>query len=352
MLALEGYPLGLRFRFLEPTREPPVNGLGEVVRASFGDHDALKRFAEGLDVVTYEFENVPLPAVQVLSGCTLLRPPTRALEVAQDRVLEKRAFEKLGIPTASWFVVDGRDELDTAVAHLGLPALLKTRRMGYDGKGQAVIRSLDECEHVWRRFEGKPLILERHVAFQRELSVLGVRSGSGEIRFYPLVENDHRQGILRVARAPAASLDATLGDKAQGYARSLMEALDYVGVLALELFQEDGELLANEMAPRVHNSGHWTLDGARCSQFENHLRAVCGFRLGSTDARDYSAMVNLIGRLPPLERLLEVPGARVHLYDKRERAGRKLGHVNLTGANEAQVDALLEQLAAVIGPGD
>ena len=351
MLALEGRPLGLRFRFLEPAVDPAVAELGEWVRAEYDDQEALGAFAEGLDVVTYEFENVPVEAVRALTDRVGVFPPPGALRVAQDRVHEKQVFETVGIPTADYAPVSDREDLESAVARLGFPSVLKTRRLGYDGKGQAVLRGRDDLEDAWQRLGERPLILERFVDFSRELSILGVRSRDGLSAFYPLVENEHRGGILRVSVAPAPVVSETLQAKAEARARALMDSLDYVGVMALELFQHGDELLANEVAPRVHNSGHWTLDGAWCSQFENHLRAVCGLPLGSTAPRGHSAMVNLIGEVPPRERLLGLDGVRLHLYGKEPRAGRKLGHVNILGSDPAEVRERVERVEVVVGKG-
>jgi 5-(carboxyamino)imidazole ribonucleotide synthase len=271
-------------------------------------------------------------------------PSPAALHVAQDRVSEKQAFEKLAIPTAAYVPVEARGDLGGAAARLGLPAVLKTRQWGYDGKGQTVIRAHAEMDAAWERLGGRPLILERLVPFNRELSIVGVRGRDGSSAFYPLVENEHRGGILHLTLAPAPLLTETLQQRAEGYLRRLMDSLDYVGVLALELFQDGDELLANEMAPRVHNSGHWTMDGAACSQFENHLRAVCGLPLGPTSPLGHAGMLNLIGTLPPRERILAIPGARLHLYDKAPRPGRKLGHVNVVADDPAHVRAALEEV--------
>jgi 5-(carboxyamino)imidazole ribonucleotide synthase len=346
MLALEGYRLGLRFRFLDPSPDGPASGLGEIVVAPYDDADALPVFSRGLDVATYEFENVPVTTARALDARVPVLPPPGALQVAQDRVTEKQAFETLGIPTATFVPVDHREELDAAAARVGLPAVLKTRRWGYDGKGQIVLRSHAEIPQAWEKLGGRPLILERLVRFARELSVIGVRGKDGVAAFYPLMENEHRNGILHQTIAPAPVVSEPLQRKAERYLGELMERLEYVGVLALELFQEGDELLANEMAPRVHNSGHWTLDGAACSQFENHLRAICGLPLGSTAALGYAGMVNLVGVVPPVERLLAIPGARLHLYDKAPRPRRKLGHVNVLAEDPAALRESLERIEA------
>ncbi|WP_105317347.1 5-(carboxyamino)imidazole ribonucleotide synthase [Thermus tenuipuniceus] len=329
MLALAGYPLGLSFRFLDPSPEACAGQVGELVAGDFLDEEALRRFAEGLELVTYEFENVPVEAARFLEARLPVFPPPKALEVAQDRLAEKTFMHSLGIPTPPFRRVDGLRELREGLEALGFPALLKTRRGGYDGKGQALLTSSEEAERAFHALGGGGLILEGYVSFQRELSLLGVRSRTGEMAFYPLVENRHQGGILRLSLAPAPGVSPTLQQKAEAYARNAMEALGYVGVLALELFQVGEELLFNEMAPRVHNSGHWTLEGAETSQFENHLRALLGLPLGSTAPRGYSAMANLIGVKPDFPQVLALPGAHLHWYGKEVRPGRKVGHITL-----------------------
>ena len=319
MLGLAGIPLGLRFRFLDPSPAAPAAAVGELVVGAYDDRDALARLAAGADVVTYEFENVPARAARAV-GAT---PDARALDELQDRLVEKRLFRRLGIPTAEF-------------EQPRLPALAKARRLGYDGKGQRRIESLAELA------DGE--LAEEVVDFRRELSVLAVRSTTGETAFYPLVENVHADGILRLSRVPAAGAPEA---EARDYATRLLDDLGYAGVLALELFEtRDGTLLANEAAPRVHNTGHWTIEGAVTSQFENHLRAILGLPLGPAEAVAPAAMVNLIGETPPLERLLAIPGAHVHLYGKEPRPGRKLGHVTLVGDEVERLDA-----ASLLGLG-
>jgi 5-(carboxyamino)imidazole ribonucleotide synthase len=344
MLALAGYPLGLRFRFFDHSAQAPAGHLAELQVGEFEDSVALERFAADLDVVTYEFENVPLASVQRLAERLRVYPPPRALEVSQERLTEKTFFRELGVPTAPFEPVDGRADLTRAAARLGLPAVLKTRRHGYDGKGQTVLRTSEDVARGWDTFGQVPLILEGFVRFARELSLLAVRGLQRQICFYPLVENHHRAGMLRLSHAPALNAER-LQTAAEDFARRLLEALDYVGVLALELFEVDGQLLANEMAPRVHNSGHWTIEGAATSQFENHLRAILGWPLGSTEMTAHAAMVNLIGVAPTPEKLLEVRGARLHWYGKTEKAGRKVGHDTLLGQNRLELD---RRVAAVI----
>ena len=333
MLALAGYPLGLRFRFLDPAAEAPAEQVAERVSGAYEDIVALEQFAPGLDLVTYEFENVPVETARFLAQRLPVLPPPEALEAAQDRVTEKSFFRKAGLSTAPFEAADSRQELATAVGRLGLPAVLKTRRYGYDGKGQFLLREPDDVPRAWEKLGGVPLVLEGFVSFEREVSLLGVRSRTGEVAFYPLVENHHRDGMLRLSLAPAPGLTTELQAEAEDHGRRVLEALNYVGVLAIEFFQvggdQGGRLLANEMAPRVHNSGHWTIEGAETSQFENHLRALLGLPLGSPAARGHSAMLNLIGTIPESAALLALPGAHLHLYGKTPRPGRKLGHLTL-----------------------
>jgi len=344
MLALAGYPLGLHFRFLDPSPEAPVGRIAQRVTADYSDHAALDKFASGLELVTYEFENVPVEAAKFLAERVPVYPPPAALEAAQDRLSEKNLFQELAISTTEFLPVPKRADLDPAVGQLGLPAVLKTCRMGYDGKGQWFLRTAEDIAKVKAELPKVPLILERFVSFTRELSILAVRSGSGETAFYPLVENHHRGGILRLSLAPAPQLDPRVQRVAEDIARRVMEALKYVGVLAIEFFEHQGRLLANEMAPRVHNSGHWTIEGAITSQFENHLRAVIGLPLGSTGAAGHCAMVNLIGDLPESSEVLTVPDAHLHLYGKAARRGRKLGHVTLRAASPERLALRLSEL--------
>jgi len=352
MLGLAGIPLGLRFHFLEPAPDPPAGEVGEVIALPYDSPRGLDSLAASADLVTYEFENVPAGAsLGLLERGVPVYPPPAALEMAQDRLAEKEGFTSLGIPTVPFRPVDSLEGLRMGVEALGLPAVLKTRRLGYDGKGQRVMRVPAEVKPAWEELGARGgLILEGFVSFRRELSLLAVRGRDGAVEAYPLVENSHRDGILVLSRAPAPEVPSALQARALEYARRLLQRLDYVGVLALELFQVGDELLANEIAPRVHNSGHWTQDGAETSQFENHLRAVCGLPLGSTKPRGYSAMVNLLGSLPELPPLLRLPGVHLHLYGKSPRPGRKLGHLNVTGETPGELASRLASLAPLL-PG-
>jgi 5-(carboxyamino)imidazole ribonucleotide synthase len=349
MLALAGYQLGIEFRFFDPSSGAPVGQIGELVAADYGDHAALERFLEGVDVVTYEFESIPLSTVAFVAERVKVYPPVKALETAQDRLLEKKLFEELGIPTPPWAAIDTLSELEKFVSRLGLPVVVKTRRMGYDGKGQAVIRDKTSLEAAWKRLAGAPLLVEKYVSFQHELSVIGVRDPRGREVFYPTIENVHGEGILRKSRAPAPNATPEASALAIAYCQRLMDRLEYVGVLALELFSVDGGLLANEMAPRVHNSGHWTIEGAETSQFENHLRAVLSLPLGTTSLRGASVMLNIIGHIPSREKVLSVEGAHLHLYGKAPTEKRKVGHVTLVGRSPRDLErgtAVLEALVA------
>jgi len=347
MLALAGYPLGLEFRLLDPVPDACGGQVAELMVGAMDDTYALERFCNGLDVVTLEWENVPVEAAKFIAERVPVYPPPQALEASQDRLVEKSMFARLGIETAPFLAVDGPANLAPAVAQMGTPAVLKTRRLGYDGKGQWLLREDKDAEGV-APFVVVPCILEGFVRFERELSILAVRSTTGETRFYPLVENHHREGILRVSYAPAPHVSKKLQSQAEDIAARVLDELGYVGLLAIELFQVDDRLLANEMAPRVHNSGHWSIEGAVTSQFENHVRAVAGLPLGSTEIVASSAMVNLIGDHPPLETMLALPGAHVHFYGKEPRAGRKIGHVTFVDDDESKLRKSVEHLQGLI----
>jgi 5-(carboxyamino)imidazole ribonucleotide synthase len=349
MLALAAHPLGIECRFLDPKDPRSAGAVGDLLAAPYDDPDALDRFVTGLDAVTYEFENVDVAAAEHLEQRVPVRPGCRALQVAQDRLAEKTFFRDHGIDTAPFAAADSLVELRAAAEEVGLPALVKTRRFGYDGKGQARILGPDDLDRAWDEVGGVPLLVERFIEFERELSILAVRGPAGHVRCWPLVENVHGDGILRHSRAPAPALTPALTGRAEEYARRLLEDLDYVGVLALELFQVGDALLANEMAPRVHNSGHWTIEGAVTSQFENHVRAVLDLPLGETATLGHAAMVNLIGDLPAVAAVLAIPHAHLHLYGKEPRPGRKVGHVTVRHDDPAVVERAVEQLRTLDG---
>jgi 5-(carboxyamino)imidazole ribonucleotide synthase len=256
-------------------------------------------------------------------------PIASALEMAQDRLVEKQTLERAGIDVAPFAQIDSTDDVRVASENLGYPLILKRRRGGYDGKGQAVVLHESQVDDAFYKLGSEDLIAEQLISFDRELSIVAIRGKDGSFAAYPLVENHHKDGILRLSLAPAPDLDPFLQRSAEAFAERLMQSLDYVGVLTLELFEFDERLLVNEVAPRVHNSGHWTIDGAETSQFENHIRACLGLPLGRTDAVGWSAMVNLIGEVPEVARIARTPGAHIHLYGKEPRPGRKLGHVTI-----------------------
>jgi 5-(carboxyamino)imidazole ribonucleotide synthase len=340
MLELAGRPLGLRLELLAE-------------HTSAADAEAPRGFANAMDVVTYESESWCPANVRRAAGAAPVWPPLAALEQGQDRLHERRFFARLGLPSPRWELVDDARGLGAAVARLGGPCVLKTRRGGYDGKGQWPIRTAADVERAARECAGRPALLEEWVPFRRELSQLSVRARDGEVRHYPLVENHHEKGCLVLTRAPAARVTPALAAEAERMTTALLEELDYVGVLALELFELEpfefgGRLLANELAPRVHNSGHWTIEGAETSQFENHLRAITGLPLGSTRALGTSVMLNLLGALPPPERVLAVPGAHLHVYGKAPAPRRKLGHVTLRATDEPELARRLAELCARI----
>jgi len=349
MLALAGYPMGLSFTFLEPASNSSAGQVGEQLVGPYDDPELLARLGADSDLVTFEFESVPEQSARAILSHSPVFPPPGALLLGQDRLLEKRLFERLGIQAAEFAAVDTLGDLDRAIDQVGLPARLKTRRLGYDGHGQARITEREEAEFAWDKAGGLPSILEREVGFDRELSILGVRSTAGEVALYPLTQNHHQDSILRLSLAPAPGIGSQLQASAEEICRLILEELAYQGVLAVELFQVGERLFANEIAPRVHNSGHWTMNGAATSQFENHLRAGLGWKLGSTAAIGHSAMVNLLGDLPDPARVLAVAGAHLHLYGKSPRPGRKLGHVNLTGADPVAVTAASVEVAEVVG---
>ncbi len=363
MLALSGAPLGLRFLVMDTAPDACAGQYVPMLVGDYRDETMLAQFAQQVDVVTFDFENVPAESAQWLSERVAVFPNPRALAIAQDRLAEKTLFRELGIPVPEFAPVASREELDAAIARIGLPCILKTRRLGYDGKGQFRIRKSGDVNYgrgseradagsAWEALGAQAhtvgLILEAFVPFERELSVVAVRSRDGEFRSWPLTENWHVDGVLSASLAPAQA-DPELVATAFGYARRLAESLDYVGVFALELFCRDGQLLANELAPRVHNSGHWTIEGAETSQFENHLRAVLGLPLGDTRMLGHSCMLNWIGELPEPMAVLRETGGHWHDYGKSSRAGRKVGHATIRANSAAELVTALERVGEVSG---
>lgn len=349
MIALAGYPLGLNFVILDPDPNAGASDLSEHLLGAYDDPALLALLAEKADVVTYEFENVPAHVAAFLSSHTTVYPPANALAVAQDRLHEKNFFNELGIETAPFAAIDSLADLQQAMTSIGYPAILKSRRFGYDGKGQVVIKSVDELAAAWEAMQGAASIIEGFVPFRREVSIIAARRPSGDIVFYPLSENQHSGGILRIA---TACQNDPQQQKAEDYVRLLLEKLGYVGVIALELFDVDGHLLANEFAPRVHNSGHWTIEGSETSQFENHLRAIADLPLGSTKTHGHAAMVNFIGGLPDSEQVLAIENAHLHLYDKSPRKGRKVAHATLRSDDSLQFESALQQIAGLADATD
>jgi 5-(carboxyamino)imidazole ribonucleotide synthase len=348
MMALAGYPLGLDFLFLDPSDAPPAAQLAPVLKSAFTDDASLRVLARRCEVVTIDWENVSVAALRKLKADTRVSPPPAAIATAQDRVSEKRLFEKLGITTTRWRAVGNRRQLTAAVREIGLPGVLKTRRMGYDGKGQAVVRTAADLERAWMQLGQVPSLYEELVSFDQEVSVIGVRGRDGECRVYPLNHNVHADGILRLTRAPYGS--PRLNRLAAQHIRAVMEHFHYVGILTIEFFVRGGRLVANEMAPRVHNSGHWTIEGAVTSQFENHLRAILGLPLGETQAKGHSAMINLIGTMPGRSALLCHAGVHLHDYGKEARPGRKLGHLTVVEHDAARCERRARRLLAELAP--
>ncbi|HEY6823106.1 MAG TPA: 5-(carboxyamino)imidazole ribonucleotide synthase [Steroidobacteraceae bacterium] len=339
MLALAGYPLGLEFLCLDPSADAPAGQVAPLLHGAFTDRRLLARLARQCEVITFDWENVSVSGLAGIARRHRVRicPPVAALQTGQDRVAETRLFERLRIPTTRWQAVDSRRELARAMAAVGVPGVLKTRRLGYDGKGQAVIRTAADAERGWAELGRVPLLYEEYVPFDCEVSIIGARSLRGETAVYPLCGNVHGAGVLRLTRAPYGP--ARWQRRATRYLERVLAHFRYSGILTIEFFVRRGLLIANEMAPRVHNSGHWTIEGATTSQVENHLRAILGLPLGSTRARGFSAMVNLIGEQPPRRRLLALAGVHLHDYGKRARPGRKMGHCTVVEPTAAARDA-------------
>ena len=331
-------------RFVDPSASPPAAACGEVIQRPFDDPHALEELASSCDVITYEFENVPVAALQAIEHKVPVYPPTAALRQSQDRLDEKRLFDRLDIPLPGYRVIDSREDIVSAVADLGLPLVIKTRRFGYDGKGQFVVRKPDDIDAAWKTLGGSPLIAEQWIAFDFEISCIGVRNVSGDVAIYPLARNVHKDGILHTSVSP---VDApALAERAETYVRRLLGHLDYVGVLALEMFVMDDDLFANEFAPRVHNSGHWSIEGSATSQFRNHLLAIMDRPLGSVASLGHAGMVNLIGEIPDAARSLDE--GVLHDYGKAPRPGRKLGHITVTAETAAARDELVDIIARTV----
>ncbi len=352
MLAHSVKHLGIQCTVLDPHRACCARSQCDQIVGNYDDIESLKQLALESDVVTYEFENVSASAA-VIEDIAEIHPSTKALAVAQDRHIERQMFDDLGIAIPKYEPIDDLESLEAALQSVGTPAILKARRLGYDGKGQVLINDPEHGADALKTIGEVPAILDQFVAFEREISIVAARDKAGNIVFYPLAENVHRGGILRVSKAPAREVSEAVDIQAQDAARKILEKFDYVGVLAVEFFQigkgNDARLVANEIAPRVHNTGHWTIEGAQTSQFENHMRAVMGMDLGSTDPIGHSAMVNIIGNEPRPGALDAMPEAFVHMYGKAPRSGRKIGHVTLNASSADELDALLERFTRVVG---
>lgn len=340
MLGHAAHDLGMQCIFVDPSDSPPAQECGEILQAPFDDPAALAHLARTCDVVSYEFENVSVEALKSIGASVPVYPPPDALQHAQDRLAEKRLFQGLGIPLPAFYAVESRADLDAAVAAVGLPMVLKTRRFGYDGKGQVVIKNSTELEHAWDTLGGAALIAEAWVPFDYEVSAIGARNPAGEIISYPLSQNRHIGGVLHSSRAPLQN--ETLRQRADDYLQRILEKLDYVGVLALELFVASDQLLANEFAPRVHNSGHWTIEGAAPSQFTAHLLAITGADLTPPHLRGFAGMLNLLGEIPDVARGL--PMGALHDYGKEPRPGRKLGHITVLADSSDERDRQLAEI--------
>ena len=350
MMALAGYPLNLQCLFLDRSADMPAAQVAPTLIGEFTDEKRLRELATRCEVLSFDWENVSVAALRNATRGTRTRiaPPLRALAVAQDRLSEKRLFGRLGIPTTRYAAVDSLVSLQRAVTEIGLPGVLKTRRLGYDGKGQCVLRQARDVAAAWQALGGAPLLYEEFIPFDYEVSIIGARGRRGELAFYPLCLNRHHQGILRITSAPFDN--QRLQRAAERYLRAALKELRYVGVLTIEFFVRNGQLVANEMAPRVHNSGHWTIEGAVTSQFENHLRAIAGFPLGDTAAVGHSGMINLIGRVPTHATLLGTPRLHLHDYGKSARANRKVGHLTVVGATARQRDSQIRAVFRRIYP--
>ena len=339
MMALAGYPLGIRCQFLDQSADAPAAQVAPILLGDLKDSDKIGVLARANEVLTFDWENVPASALKGLARRTPIRPSVESLSISQDRLQEKALFKELRIPVTPHAAVDSLEDLRRAASQLGRPGILKTRRLGYDGKGQHLIGTPRDLGQAWEALRGAPLIYEKFMAFSCEVSLIAARSPAGETVFYPLARNTHRGGILRISIAP--HIDAALERSAQRHLKRLLAALDYVGILTVEFFVVDGRLVANEMAPRVHNSGHWTIEGCQTSQFENHLRAICELPLGSTRPLGSAAMINFIGKMPARDQLLRIEGLAFHDYGKEPRAARKLGHCTILRSTPAARDRAL-----------
>ena len=343
MLALSAYPLGHQMRFLALSEEDPSSLLGKTFIHN-NNPEMVSNFADSSDIVTYESENTDVTIVNEISKNTKVFPSDKSLYISQHRGREKALLDSLKIPCAPYQMVNSLDDLKSAIKNIGIPSILKTATDGYDGKGQFLIKSETQIHEAWEKMAGAESILEGFINFKRELSLIAVRGIDGSLKYYPLVENSHHEGILRLTIAPAQNISASLQKKAEEYMSSILKEIKHVGVLTIELFESD-DLLVNEIAPRVHNSGHWTIEGAQTSQFENHIRAITESPLGQTTITSkFSAMINIIGVHGPIQKVLKTKNAHLHLYNKEERTGRKLGHITLTSNSTDELNKTIGSL--------
>lgn len=348
MLALAAYPLGIDTICLDPSSEACAQDVTEVIISDYTDSKSLDKFLVDVDYVTFETENIPIECAELVSKSRPIYPSTEVLSVSQDRLHEKNFFKSLQIPTPAYRRVQSEQELKQAVSELGLPTILKTRRFGYDGKGQSILHTDSDLSNTAHLFQTSSLILEQFIAFKCEFSLISVRNKKGETRFYPLVQNQHKKGILFSSEAPFN--DPDLQQQAENYARRILEKFQYVGVLTIEFFYDGKQLIINEMAPRVHNSGHWTIEGAATSQFENHLRAVFDLPLGSTEVSQNCFLLNCIGSMIPAQACVHIPGLHYHQYGKEPRPGRKLGHLTLVDSHSERYQKNKSALINILQP--
>jgi len=346
MLALAAYPLGINCICIDKQKDACGGQVMPLQVIDFNDKEALKAFASSVDVLTYETENLSLSAVEILAEYGNLLPHVNAIGDAQDRYTEKSLLKDLQIPTAQFFPINAVAELPVALNELGYPAVLKTRHGGYDGRGQFIIKNLQDVDIAWQQINHNSLILEQFINYEFEVSLIAVRSQQGEIRYYPLTRNKHHNGILIQSDAPFEN--PILKNQAQHYMEALLTKLNYVGILTIEFFVCNNQLIANEIAPRVHNSGHWTIEGAETSQFENHVRAIMGLPLGSTESTGFSRLFNCIGKEPAISDILQIDNAHYHHYGKSPREGRKVAHINVHDMDEVHLEQSAELVQRVL----
>ena len=345
MMALAGISLGHEFVFFDENPEGIVSNLGKNIITRPGDEQQLMEFADSVDIITVEKEHIPKSTLKALDATSKLMPGSKAVFIAQDRLLEKQFLQSVSITLADYYEINSLEQLQQSASDHGDTLILKTRHEGYDGKGQFVIKDPQQCADAWQQLSTDKLVAEQRIKFSREVSMICARNAKGDTCFYPVAENVHQNGILALS---SVRVNDPMQSKAQEHARRILEGLDYVGVLGCEFFEVDGELLVNEIAPRVHNSGHWTMDGSYTSQFENHIRAILNLPLGLTDAHSDCIMFNLIGEVPDASRVLEIAGTNLHDYGKQARSGRKLGHINLCENNTQNMQSSISQLEKLI----